>query len=283
VRIGLNTVSMRAAELVDGAVLAEALGYDSVWYGEHIVLPYDIDYPVTSKPYGPQELIDPFVVLAAIAARTRRLRLATGVVQLPLRAPILAARQILGVDVLSGGRLDLGVGTGWAPAEYEAAGTAFATRGARLDEMLEFIGRLFQPGDAAWEGRFYRVGLTSFEPKPVQRPRPPVIVGGVVERALQRAARWDGWYGPVRSLDRFHRVRERIEAHRRALGREGEPFQYVIVFHQGEAEGGVPTREQLEAFFAAGADRIVVTPWAEDYDHALAHTERYAREIGLAP
>jgi probable F420-dependent oxidoreductase len=281
-KIGISNISMRAAERVAGAVLAEELGYDSIWYGEHIVLPHHTVYPVSPQPYGPQELIDPFVLLAGLAAKTSRIRLATGIVMLPLRAPIMAARQILGVDLISNGRFDLAVGIGWLQDEYDAAGVDMRTRGARLDEQLDFLNRLFQPGDIEFEGEFYKVARTSFEPKPVQKPRPPFLVGGATEAALRRTARWDGWYGVVNTVAEFQAARDRIEAYRREYGREGQPFQYVLVFHEGMPCKGAPSREEIEAFLAAGADRVVVTPWGYDYANALPRIAQYAREIGLS-
>jgi len=281
-KVGISNIGMKAAERVAGAVMAEELGYDSVWYGEHIVLPHHTVYPVNPQPYGPQELLDPFVLLAGLAAKTRRIRVATGIIMLPLRAPIIAAREILGVDHISNGRFDMAVGLGWHPDEYEASGTDMATRGARLDEQLEFINRLFQPGDTAFEGKFYRVAPTSFEPKPVQKPRPPFLVGGGSEAALRRAARWDGWYGVVNTVDQFKTAKDRIEGFRREYGRENERFEYVLVFHEGMPCVGAPKPEEIGAFLAAGAHRVVVTPWGYDYANALPRIAQYAREIGLS-
>jgi probable F420-dependent oxidoreductase len=281
-KVGLNNISMKASEMIAGAVLAEKTGYESIWYGEHIVLPRNTVYPVNPQPYGPQELIDPYVLLANLAGHTTRIRLATGIIMLPLRAPIVAARQILGVDVLSNGRFDMAVGLGWLQDEYDAAGTDMRTRGARLDEMLDFINQLFQPGDTEFNGKFYSVAKTAFDPKPVQKPRPPFLVGGGSEAALRRAARWDGWYGVVDTPAQFTSAKAVIEGYRREYGREHEPFQYVLAFHQAAAAQGAPSKAELEGFFAAGVDRVVVTPWGFDYDNALPRIEAYAREIGLA-
>ena len=280
-KIGLSIISMKASEHVAAAVLAEALGYDSVWYGEHIVLPHHTDFPVKPQPYGPQELFDPLVLLAGLAGKTSRIRLATGILMLPLRAPIMAARQILAVDHLSQGRFDMAVGSGWLQDEYDAAGTDMRTRGARMDEALDFINQLFQPGDIAFEGTYYGVAPTRFEPKPIQKPRPPFLVGGASDAALRRAARWDGWYGVVSTVAQFAAARARIEAYREELGRADQPFEYVLVFHEGMECKGAPSRGELEDYIAAGAQRIVVTPWAYDYRQALPRIAQYAQDIGL--
>jgi probable F420-dependent oxidoreductase len=282
-KVGLSIIGMKASEHVAAAVLAEELGYDSIWYGEHIVLPHHTKYPVEPAPYGPQELFDPFVLLAGLAARTSRIRMATGIIMLPLRAPIMAARQILAVDHISRGRFDMAVGLGWHPDEYEAAGVEMANRGERTDEMLDFINALFQPGDVEWNGKHYRVAKTAFEPKPYQSPRPPFLIGGGSKAALRRAARWDGWYGVIQTVEAYRQARDTIEAYRRECGREREPFQWVLVFHEGMACKGAPGREELQAFIDAGADRVVVTPWGYDYPNALPRIAEYAREIGLPP
>lgn len=280
-KIGINNVSMKADEMVAGAVLAEELGYDSVWYGEHIVLPHHVQGPVQPQPYGPQEFLDPFVLLAGLACATSRIRLATGILTLPFRAPVMAARQILGVDVLSKGRFDFVVGVGWSQEEFDAAGTDMRTRGARTDEAMDLINQLFQPGDTQFEGKYYRIDKTAFDPKPVQKPRPPFIVGGRSEAAMRRAARWDGWYGVGLGVDVFKTARDQIEAYRREYGREHAPFEYSLVVHQGLDDAGAPSPEILEAYFDAGVHRLVVTPWGYDYERALDRTAEYARQIGL--
>lgn len=282
-KVGISHIALRAQDQVKAALLAEELGYDSLWYGEHIVLPHHTVYPVDPQPYGPQELFDPFVLQAGLAARTKRIRFATGILMLPLRAPIMAARQILGVDHMSDGRFDMAVGLGWLQDEYDAAGTDMRTRGARLDEQLEFIDQLFQKDEIEFKGRFYSVAPTRFEPKPLQKPRPPFLVGGGSEAALRRAARWDGWYGVVDTAERFAAMKEKIERYRRELGRQDAPFQYVLVFHEGMACKGAPSREEIEALIAQGADRVVVTPWGYNYENGLNRIAEYAKEIGLRP
>lgn len=280
-KIGLSIIGMKAREHVAAAVLAEELGYDSIWYGEHFLLPHGTVYPVSPQPYGPQELFDPYVLLAGLAAHTSRIRLGTGIIMLPMRAPVMAARQILGVDHISKGRFDMAVGSGWHPEEYAAAGTDMRTRGKRMDEMMELIDRLFQQDEIEFHGQFYRVPPTRFEPKPIQRPRPPFLVGGVSEPALRRAARWDGWYGVVDTPEAFARYRARIEQYRAEIGRANEPFEYVLVFHEQLACKGAPSRDEIAAYTELGADRIVATPWGYDYPVALSRIAEYARELGL--
>lgn len=282
-KIGINTISMKASEQAEGAILAEDLGYDSIWLGEHILMPRHQRSRIQPQPYGPQEWMDSFVVLAYLAGRTKRIRLATGILTLAFRTPILAARSIVGVDVLSGGRFDFAVGLGWMQEEFDVAGTDMRTRGARTDEMMDLINRAFQPGDLEFEGKFYKIPKSPFDPKPTQKPRPPFLVGGHhSEAALRRAARWDGWYGIANDVDEFVQCRNRIEAYRREYGRQNAPYEYVMVFVQNHGNGGAPPRAEIEAYRAAGVHRIVVTPWGYDYDNALPRIAEYARQIGLS-
>ena len=280
-KLGLSCIALKASEQVAAAVLAEELGYDSVWAGEHILLTHRTVVSINPRPYGPEELMDPFVLLSHLAARTSRIRLATGVALLALRPPIMTARAVLGVDVLSKGRFDLGVGVGGFPDEYAAAGANMRTRGARVDEQLELLDRLFQPGDVEFEGRFYSLAATAFEPKPAQRPRPPILIGGWSDAALRRAARWDGWYGVVGDVATFKVMKGKMEAFRDEIGRGAAPFQHVLVFHEGMACKGAPSRGELEDFIAAGVDRVVVTPWGYDYAQGLPRIAAYAQEMGL--
>ena len=157
---------------------AEAAGFDSVWLGEHhnsILL-----YPA------------PLVGLAAIAARTRRVRLGTGVLLLPLYHPLAVAEEAAMVDVISRGRLILGVGAGYAPEEFAAFGISTKERGSRLDEAVPLIHRLWTEDAVSHEGRHYRITNATLRPRPVQRPRPPVWFAGWVEAALRRAGRLVG-------------------------------------------------------------------------------------------
>ena len=168
---------------------AEAAGFDSVWLGEHHNS--TLLYPA------------PLVGLAAIAARTRRVRLGTGVLLLPLYHPLAVAEEAAMVDVVSRGRLILGVGAGYAPEEFTAFGVSMKERGSRLDEAVPLIHRLWSEDAVSHAGRHYRIGSATLRPRPVQRPRPPIWFAGWVEAALRRAGRLgDAWLGgPSAKLD----------------------------------------------------------------------------------
>ena len=193
---------------------AEAAGFDSVWLGEHhnsILL-----YPA------------PLVGLAAIAARTRRVRLGTGVLLLPLYHPLAVAEESAMVDVISRGRLILGVGAGYAPEEFASFGVSMKERGSRMDEAVPLIQRLWTEDAVSHEGRHYRIGGATLRPRPVQQPRPPIWFAGWVEPALRRAGRLgDAWLGgPSAKLDELAGC---VRMYREAGGGETALMRFVFV------------------------------------------------------
>jgi probable F420-dependent oxidoreductase len=183
-KLGLSPLQVTAnfEETIRECERAEAAGFDSVWLGEHHNNP--ILHPT------------PLLRLAAIASRTRRIRLGTGVLLLPLYHPLAVAEEAAMVDVISGGRLILGVGAGYAPEEFAAFDVPLKERGSRMDEAVPLIERLWSEESVTHEGRHYRVTKATVAPRPVQRPRPPIWFAGWVEPAIRRAARLgDAWLG----------------------------------------------------------------------------------------
>lgn len=182
--INLDLCGARPDVMIRTAVAAEAAGWESVWTGEHYVLP---DPRTPSSPAPPETpMLDPFVALGAVAARTTTLRLGTGVTVVPLHQPLALAKRVASVDVLSGGRVLFGIGVGYLREEFDALGAPFEDRGRRTDEALAAM-------HAIWAGP---AGGVRAEPAPVQRPGPPVHVGGHVPASFRRAvAHGAGWYG----------------------------------------------------------------------------------------
>ena len=173
---------------------AEDLGYGSLWTFQRVVVPVDEDY-------GPQyrSVLDPVVVLGFAAAVTSRARLGTAVVNAPFLPPAILAKQLATVDVLSGGRLDVGLGLGWARHEFAAVGAPWERRGARLAEYVACLRALWADDPVSFSGEFYRVPPARMLPKPVQRPAPPILLGGSADAALRRAGRIaDGWISASR-------------------------------------------------------------------------------------
>jgi probable F420-dependent oxidoreductase len=197
VLLGLVHVNMGALSqpgaLAQAARAAEAAGFDSVWAGEHVVLP---DPQVPASPMRPQDpALDPLLALTWAAAHTTTIALATGIVILPQRNPVVLAKQAATLDVLSGGRLMLGIGAGYLEPEFGAVGANFAERGAVTDEYLDAMATLWYDEHPAYHGRFADFAGIDAYPRPLQQPI-PLIVGGHSAPAYRRAVgRAHGWYG----------------------------------------------------------------------------------------
>jgi probable F420-dependent oxidoreductase len=173
---------------------AEELGYGSLWSFQRVVVPVDEDY-------GPQyrSVLDPIVALGFAAAVTSRVRLGTAIVNAPFLPPAVLAKQLATVDVLSDGRLDAGLGLGWAPHEFAAVGAPYERRGARTAEYVACLRALWADDPVEFHGEFYDVPPSRMQPKPVQRPAPPILLGGSADVALRRAGRIaDGWISASR-------------------------------------------------------------------------------------
>ncbi len=196
-------------DVVDLAVRAERLGYDSVWVNHHILNIGYIYERLRDRPY-----YDALTVLTWVAALTERVRLGTTVLVLPYLNPLVLAKTVATLDVMSGGRVELGVGVGTLREENEALGSDFATRGVYADESIEVMRELWTSESPQYSGRFFDFGGGfKFSPKPAQRPGPPILIGGMSRAAMRRCARLgDGWHpnsGSIRQLaDRAETLRE---------------------------------------------------------------------------
>jgi probable F420-dependent oxidoreductase len=173
------------------AVRAEQLGYDSVWVSDHVVVPR-----ANVVNFG-ETIFDPLVTLAVIAGATRRVQLGTTVLIVPYRNAVVTAKMISSLDALSGGRFVLGIGAGWVAAESAALGVPFAERGAMTDEYLEAMQELWTGAAPSFAGKYTQFSDLVFEPKPVQKPHPPIWVGGHSRAALRRTARFGAAWHPI--------------------------------------------------------------------------------------
>ncbi|MCU1455163.1 MAG: hypothetical protein JWN46_3309 [Acidimicrobiales bacterium] len=188
-----------AAEVAE---TAEGLGFTALWTSEHVVFPGEIRSPYpysadgTFPAGGPRmDAPDPLIWLAYVAARTARIRLGTAVLVLPQRDPFVVAKQVASLDVLSGGRVSLGIGVGWLAEEFEVLGVPFADRGRRADEYVAVLRRLWSDAPASFSGDYVSFTDCTSLPHPVQPGGPPIIVGGDTVRAARRAGRiGDGWF-----------------------------------------------------------------------------------------
>jgi probable F420-dependent oxidoreductase len=175
--------------LASFAERAEDAGYASLWTFQRLLVPEGSGLEPVYR-----SVLDPMVALGYVAARTSRIRLGVAVVNLPFISPVYLAKQAATVDVLSGGRLDLGLGIGWMPEEFTAVGAAAARRGARAEEYLAVLRTLWDDGVSSHDGEFYTIPAGRQDPRPVQRPGPPVLFGGMSRAAMERAGRLaDGW------------------------------------------------------------------------------------------
>jgi probable F420-dependent oxidoreductase len=231
---------------------AEAAGFESVWAGEHVILP---DPQVPPSPMSPQDpALDSLMALTWAAAHTTSIRLATGIVILPQRNPVVLAKQVATLDVLSGGRVMLGVGAGYLEPEFRAVGANFAERGAVTDEYLDAMHALWYDEHPAYQGRFASFAGVDAYPRPVQQPI-PLIVGGHSAPAYRRAvARAHGWYGYWLNPEQ---AAASVTGLRGAAGRVERPAGL------GELEISVTPRGRLTPalaaeFAAAGVHRLVL-------------------------
>ena len=188
-----------AENLIRVARRSEELGYDSAWVLERILWPTNPREPYPASPDGSlpeayQIVFDPLETLTFVAAHTSKIRLGTSVLVLPYHTPIQLARRIATLDVLSGGRVDVGVGAGWSRDEFEAAGTPFERRGARCDEFLQAMIAVWTKDPVSFDGQFYHIPESKVGPKPLQKPHPPIYVAGFGTYAFERAAKYGtGW------------------------------------------------------------------------------------------
>jgi probable F420-dependent oxidoreductase len=296
IKVGLNIVWVQPSHVAEFARCAEDLGFESVWSGEHVCLPARPDwwhnYPAAQAAaargeafseemisFRPEsEFLDPMVVLSHVAAVTSTIRLGIGIYLLALRDPVLVGRTIASLDVLSKGRLDLAIGLGWTADEYRFTNNVWETRGRRLDEMIRCLRVLFDESRPEFHGEFFDFPEIGFQPKPVQKPRLPIHVGGGSAPAVRRAAQLgDGWYG-MNDPSFYPLLREELKK----AGREGEPFQLSLI-----DLGSDLSQSRIDEMVADGVERIVVTPWpgkkvAEVGREGLADIERYAKRIGLS-
>jgi probable F420-dependent oxidoreductase len=279
-KFGTFLFQTQAAGLAAIARKAEELGFESLWIPEHIILPaklrsrypYSKDGRMPAPPDVP--LHDPMLALAYVAALTTKIRLATGIYVVPIRNAFATAKAVASLDVLSGGRFIFGVGIGWLEEEFEAVGMSFKDRALRTREYLELMKALWSEDDPVYRGKTVGIEGFKFMPKPVQKPRPPVVFGGNTEPSLRRAARLgDGWYGIGDSLDGLRADIARLREHERAAGR-AKPLELTVSLRAGEPL----SPGQVELLAEMGVERILVAMGPATRD-ALAGMEKFAAEV----
>ena len=262
-----------AMRIDDLAREAEARGFESLFVPEHTHIPVSRRSPWPGGADLPKEYwntLDPFVALTAAASATKTLRIGTGICLLTERDPLATAKAAASLDLLSGGRFELGIGAGWNAEEMEHHGTAFANRFKVMSERAQAIKALWREEAAAWHGEFVHFDEVWSFPKPVQKPNPPILIGGESVHTLRRVVAFgDGWF--PRARRGFDAAAEVERLRRVADAAERDPSTLTIsVF-------GAPARaETLDAYRAAGIDRAVLAVPSAGADTVLPLLDRYA-------
>ena len=278
-KFGLHSVNLHSCSYPDAAArlgrAAEAAGFESLWVADHVVLP---DPPVAGRPMPPDmRLLDPIVALTFLAAHTSRIRLGTGVIILPQRQALVLAKQLASLDVLSNGRLIFGLGVGWCEPEMRSVGAPFAERGRVADDYLAAMRAVWTQPKPSYRGRYVSFEGVQAMPRPVQTPV-PIVVGGRTAPAFRRAVtQGQGWYGfglGVGETETFvAALRETEKKHPRppTLGR--------LEISVTPASLEIPDKATVDAYAAAGVDRLILRPRPEMDAPAL---ERFAADAGRA-
>jgi alkanesulfonate monooxygenase len=278
---------------------AEALGFESLWAWDHVILGVEPAFPI----------LDAITILGAVAARTRTIKLGTGVLVLPLRNPVLAAKALGSLDVISGGRLVLGAAAGWYAREFDAVGVPFTRRGRQFERNLDILIRLWTEDRVTVRVDEFNLREAVMVPRPAQRPRPPILIGGYVDAVLRRAGTvGDGWLTYFYTPESFTRSWAKVRAFAREAGRDPAALtatnQLAIYVGRSKEETAADMRhwletewdvaswsestiehaihgsavecvEQLRAHVATGVDRIILIP----YRYQPEQVERIAKEV----
>ena len=261
---------------------AEDRGFESIWVAEHVVLfdDYESRYPYAADGRfpggGDTGLLEPLTALTYLAAVTDRIRLGTGICLVPQRNPVYTAKQVVDLDCLSGGRVDFGIGVGWLREEFEAVAAPFAQRGTRTDEYLQVMRSLWTDDVSSFEGEHYTLPPCRMYPKPVQRPHPPIHVGGESDAALKRVASFgQGWFGFNIMPEA---VTERLSVLDRLLAARGRSRREIAITVSPPVKTPVEL-DLVRRFQDAGADQVVGVLRAYDPDQVRAALDSLANGV----
>jgi len=236
----------------------EQAGIDSLWMGEHVVLFDEMEFPYPGSRDGKIPvpagggLLDTVATFGFLASATRTLRLGTGITLVPQRNPVYTAKEFATLDWLTGGRIDFGVGVGWCKEEVLACGYGWEDRGARCDEFLKAMIALWTEPVASFHGKHVKLAACRMDPKPVQKPHVPIIVGGHGPRSLRRAAEFgNGWYGFALTPELLAGILAKLDRALAKAGRSRDGFEIVVTPQQASPD-------TIRAFSDLGVDRLVV-------------------------
>ena len=266
---------------VDVATVArriEELGFDSLWVPEHPMIPVNTASPWPGSPDGviPKvyaDIVDPFVALARASGVTTTLKLATGIVLVPERHPILLAKEVATLDMYSGGRFIFGIGAGWNREESEILGGDFDHRWTQARESVLAMKELWTKVESEYHGKYYDFPAVYSFPRPVQRPHPPVLLGGMARNVFRRVVEYgDGWMPNRVSPEDVAKGRATLDELASAAGRDPASIQITVFGQQ-------PDRDLLKRFEEAGADRVTIRLETAAEAESLADVERIAEAV----
>ena len=275
-KIALSLGSLNPGLWVPLTEEADRLGYESVWIPEHLVVPVESHgSPFHGEGHPPipsnVPVFDALGYLSFFAGRMSSIRFGTQVYNIGLRHPFSTARAVTTLDVVSGGRVEFGIGASWLKEEWDAVGLDFHSRGRRVDEAIEVCRRLWSEEVIEHHGEFFDFEAVMFEPKPVQKPWPPLHIGGDAPAALARAARYgEGWIPMNHSLEQIPAAIRRIAGLREEAGRS-DKIEVTL-------GGAVSTLEDVQRFAEVGVDRVFVRPWQRSKE-AIDGIRRFADEV----
>ena len=283
---GVNAgVLSEPATMVAAATIAEAAGWESIWTGEHLVAASPQRPPSPVRP--DTHFVDQVASLAHLAAQTTTLRLGTGIVILPQRNPVVLAKELASVDVLSGGRLEAGFGVGYGPDEFDAIGVPFSERGARMDDHIDALRAMWR-GDLDFEGRFTSWHGVEAHPRPVEPHGPPIHVGGGSAATFRRAVlRADGWYGFLSTLESTGSAMDALDRGMAELDRPAHLGRIQVSVTPSEPVD----RDLVRRYEDLGVDRLILvrdfrdvggTPNPERADDVLRFIDEAPGRLGFA-
>ncbi|HYC48283.1 MAG TPA: TIGR03619 family F420-dependent LLM class oxidoreductase [Burkholderiales bacterium] len=261
-----------AKALVEYGVKMEEMGFDSLWVWDHILLGVEPCFPVAES----------LTLLTAIAARTKKIKLSTGILVLPLRNPVVLAKQLATMDELSDGRLLMAMAAGWYKREFDAVGVPFHERGKIMDENLEILKRFWTEHMVKGEWPHHNIPAGVMYPKPVQKPRPPILIGGYVDVVLKRAAvAGDGWLTYFYRPEAFAKSWEKVRNFAKEAGKDPDTLmngaQLPIMIGKSRAEVEAPMMEwlQKEWDYAAWSDSTKESAIMGTVDECVAQLKEH--------
>jgi probable F420-dependent oxidoreductase len=267
--------------IAEAGALVEELGFHSFWVPEHVLFfpEYESRYPYTDDGRiqgDPRSLLDPLTALTFVAAHTRSIKLCTGICLVPQRNPIYTAKQVADLDYLSNGRVEFGIGIGWLKEEFEALGVPWKDRAGRTKECIEVMQTLWCDEVSQYKGKYFELKAAYQNPKPVQKPHPPLLFGGESDPALERVAtQGQGWYG-------FNLTPQRFEEHLNTLDKKlsthGRHLSDLKIYLSPHAES--KSKADIAAFESLGADQIVLPLMARNTEKLKERAERILDLVG---